>query len=389
MDFAQLADVPVVDAHIHFPHSELLGGLLEVMDAARLARANLVAVPDLQVVNQNPALIWAKAQAPERFYICGALDYTQFWADPASGPRALARQVATLRSIGFDGLKLIEGKPMVRKLLSIPFDGPEYAELWAAVEETGLPVICHLADPEEFWDAAACPDWAHAQGWFYGDGSYPEKEAFYAEIDAVLARRPGLRIVFAHFCFLAADLARAAAFLDAHPAVFFDLTPGVEMYYHFARDPQAARDFFLRYQDRLIFGSDIGASSLGIDPAKDLDRAESLGRAWVVRRFLESEDAFFAPEGVGHWLGMDTGVFRGIGLTKELLRKIYQTNVERLLGAEPAALNMDAAQAELRRQASVVDALAGGRAEQNPAQRVAGALEGGPPDRVIASRGAL
>jgi len=176
-------------------------------------------------------------------------------ANLEQGLEGLAGQIDTLQAIGFDGLKLIEGKPMVRKLLGLPLDGPEYAGLWAALEERAMPVVLHLADPEEFWDADLCPDWARAQDWYYGDGTYPLKEDLYAEIDRVLQRHPRLKLILAHFYFLSADLRRAGAFLDAHPGVCFDLTPGVEMYLNFARGLDAARDFFIRYQDRLIYGN--------------------------------------------------------------------------------------------------------------------------------------
>ncbi len=370
MDFSQFADIPVVDGHIHFPHLELMDDVLAVMETTRLARANLVSVLDLQTINQNPALIHFKAHHPDRVSICGALDYTQVWADIAHAPEVLANQVATLKAIGFDGLKLIEGKPMVRKLLGIPFDGPQYAGLWAALEEQGFPVVFHVADPEEFWDAEHCPDWARAQGWFYGDGTYPLKEDLYAEVDRVLERHPGLKIMFAHFYFLSADLTRAGEFLDAHPHVCFDLTPGVEIYLNSARNLDAAHDFFVKYQDRLGYGTDIGASAIQSDPSQRLDRAESLGRAWVVRRFLEADEPFAAPEGMRHSLGMDSEGFHGIALPPDVLEKIYRLNFERLFGPAPAPLNRDAALTELERQASVIDAQAGGEPVESPARRV-------------------
>jgi predicted TIM-barrel fold metal-dependent hydrolase len=377
MNLADFSDVPVVDGHIHFPRPELMDDILGVMEATGVARANLVAVPDPQTVNQNPALIHFKAHHPNRVYICGALDYTQLWTDAARGPGALADQIATLQAIGFDGIKLIEGKPTVRKLLGLPLDAAEYAGLWAALEEKGLPAVLHAADPEEFWDPERCPDWAQARDWFYGDGTYPLKEDLYAEVDRVLARHPDLDLVLAHFYFLSADLVRAAAFLDAHPRVCFDLTPGVEMYLNFARDLDAAYDFFVRYQDRLIYGTDIGASAMAVESQDGLDRAESLGRAWVVRRFLETDGAFSAPEGVGHGLGMDASGFCGIALPPAVLEKVYRANFERIFGPAPAPLSREAAMAELERMAAVLDAMAGGEPVDSTARRVARGLAAG------------
>jgi len=374
VDFEGFIDIPVVDAHIHFPYPGLMDDILQVMADTGVARANLVATPDLQMVNQNPALIHFKVSHPERVTVCGALDYTQVFADVSRAAETLAAQVAALKAIGFDGLKLVEGKPMVRNMIPLAFDGPEYAGMWTALEAHDLPVVFHVGDPEEFWNAERCPDWARDQGWFYGDGIYPAKEDLYAEVDRVLARHPGLRIIFAHFYFLSADLARAGAFLDAHPSVFFDLTPGVEMYLNFARQVEAARDFFIAYQDRLIYGTDIGASAFLRDQAPQLDIQESLGRAWVVRKFLETDEVYGAPEGVGHWLGMDATGFHGIALPREVLERIYRTNVERVFGTAPVPLDREAALAELERMAAVIDAQAEAPVE-SPARQVAKSLK--------------
>jgi predicted TIM-barrel fold metal-dependent hydrolase len=375
MDFAHL-DIPLTDGHIHFPHPALLDDLLAVMEAAGVVRAHLVAVPDLQFVNQNAALIHAKAHHPDRFTLCGALDYTRVFADPSRASEILGAQIGTLQAIGFDGLKLIEGKPMVRKLVGLPLDGPQYAAMWAELEERGFPVVLHVADPEEFWNPDRCPGWARERDWFYGDGTYPAKEALYTEIDQVLARHPRLKLILAHLYFLSADLARAGAFLDAHPSVCFDLTPGVEMYFNFGRDLEASRDFFLGRADRLIFGTDVGASAIGQDPDAPLDRAESLGRIWVVRQFLETDAAFAAPAGVGHWMGEDGGGFHGIALPHEVLRRIYTANAERIFGSAPAPLDPEAARVELERQAASIDAMAGGGPVDSPARRVARDLGG-------------
>ncbi len=107
-------------------------------------------------------------------------------ADPQRAVESLAGQVNTLWAIGRDGLKLIEGKPMVRKLLHLPLEDPVYAGMWAALEARDFPLLLHLADPEEFWHPKRPHPWAHERGWFYGDGTYPQEEALYAEVAQTL-----------------------------------------------------------------------------------------------------------------------------------------------------------------------------------------------------------
>ncbi len=86
MDFSRFADIAAVGGHVHFPHPRLMDDVLWVMETIGLARANLVSVPDLRAINQNPALIHLKAHHPDRAYIGGALDDTHTLADPARAP---------------------------------------------------------------------------------------------------------------------------------------------------------------------------------------------------------------------------------------------------------------------------------------------------------------
>ncbi|RPI87084.1 MAG: hypothetical protein EHM41_06165 [Chloroflexi bacterium] len=326
MDFSAFTSVPIIDSHVHFVHPEKMDEILALMDVVSCNRANLVCIPNRDATTHNPAALYFKEHCPERVYISGALDYLPLLPDFASGPSILAEQVRALKRRGFDGLKLIEGKPEVRKLLPYPLDGPVYAGMWAALEQELFPVVFHVADPDEFWDPEHCPGWARESGWDYSDGSHPSKEALYAEVDQILLRHPELKIIFAHFYFLSGDLERAARFLDNHPNVYFDLAPHIGMYWDFSKQPHEVRDFFIRYQDRILYGTDMDT--------RVLVRSGNGGRwilsiTWLIRSFLEKEGEFATPDGTN---------YQGIGLPRDVLEKIYHANFERIYGALPAAL---------------------------------------------------
>ena len=380
--------IPVIDGHIHFANLEHMGDILKIMGIVPFAKVNLVSVPFPAMLNQNAALIYFKAAAPGKAYLSGGLDYSQVlvdkvqpgqdwgqadWAtvDAEAMSTTLARQVDVLKWVGFDGLKLIEGKPPFRKQVPIPLDAPHYEGMWAALEAHDMPVIFHVADPEEDWDEAHASPWAREHGWFYGDGTFPTKEALYAEVDHVLARHPTLRLVLAHFYFLSADLDRAAAFLDQHPSVCFDLTPGNEMISNFTRNYDAARRFFIDYGDRLVYGTDIATWGL----SRPEGMAHALGTAWAVRMYLEKDTVFEPPDALAHWREPDLAGFRGFALPQDVLASIYHGNFERLFGKEPAALNRDAAIGELARMASQIDRLSGGEDHGNSARDVLRALQ--------------
>ena len=167
MDFTPLADIDIIDGHIHPGHTRWADDVIRFMDAVPLSRVNCVSTPrPPQIINQNPALIYLKAHYPKRFYLSGGLDLVQVAADRGRMSELLAAQVHTLRAIGCDGLKLIEGKPTARKRLDmdLPLDAPEYAGLWATVAELDMPAVYHVADPEEFWDLDRMPDRARKRG---------------------------------------------------------------------------------------------------------------------------------------------------------------------------------------------------------------------------------
>jgi hypothetical protein len=139
------------------------------------------------------------------------------------------------------------------------------------------------------------------------------------------------------------------------------------MYNNLSRN-QGSRDFFLRYQDRLIYGTDTTTGSIEHDGDRGVEIA--LGRGWTVRTFLETDAEFRPPEGLLRWLEADLRGFRGLALPREVLQKIYSANLERIYGPAPAPLDHSAALTEVQRLARLLDERAGGWAARNHARDV-------------------
>jgi len=218
-------------------------------------------------------------------------------------------------------------------------------------------VLWHVNDPEEFWNPEEAPEWAKGPGWLYDD-SFPTKESIYGECERALAKHPKLNVIFAHFYFLSDDLPRAGAFLDRYSNVTIDLAPGIEMLHNFTKRAEAAREFFLKYQDRILFGTDFAPGGVQ-------------SRIWVVRNFLETDEEFHVPTDERLFWPDHREIIRGIKLPKEVLEKIYRGNFERVVSAEPRRLEPRRVLAELDRLTAVQDALG---ATRNTARRVAARL---------------
>jgi len=362
----------MIDCHVHaYGVTNGPQKLEEIRRYVGAERMNVVCTFRPEWVNTNPAAFVTKALYPGKFFIFPALDHANYFSDGSLSPPPLSEQVDRLKAIGADGIKMLENKPTHRKLLDIPVDSLYFEDYFSRVEETGITILWHVADPEEFWDPMRTPKWAKERGWGY-DKTFVDKEQLYAEVENVLIRHPKLKIVFAHFYFLSADLPRLALLFERFEGVHVDLAPGIEMLYNISKDVSAGKDFFTKYADRILFGTDISNE-------QTLD--ESGIRAGIVTRWLETDDEFRVPEEADFLLGApEDGVIRGLALPRDVLQKIYADNFVRLVGESPCPLNPGLAAEECIRLAHEVSSMTGRRTDEVEASRAVKILAQGIPE---------
>lgn len=324
--------IKIIDSHSHASKIESIGYLARMADKHNFSKFCVLSISSNGIAHLKENLICALAKIMHKgkVYAYGGLYYPED-SRPGDGD-ALLEQAVRLKQIGFDGMKMLEGKPDVRKKTGLPLDSPVYDKYYGFLEEEGIPLTYHVGDPRIFWDKDKAPDWAVREGWVYIDGTFSSKDSLYKEATGFLTKFPKLKVTFAHFFFMGEEgVKRASEFLDRWPCVNFDLTPGIEMYGSFSEDPESWREFFIKYQDRIIFGTDNG-----------LD--ESLVYIDVVKRFLETYDEFRVRE-------MN---IEGIGLEQSILGKIYCRNFERTAGVTPARLNPEMLEEEIERIIHIV-----------------------------------
>jgi hypothetical protein len=339
MEINDFCSSPLIDCHIHYPHISQLSNLMQICDRLKIERLNIVCTPDRLRLSLVPDALHLKAHYPERVFVFGGLDVSAYFRAPDHVGAYFAASLDLLSAVGCDGIKMIEGKPDMRKMLPIPpFDSEVFAPYWEKMAQIQMPLLFHVNDPEEFWHAGQVPDWASQRGWFYGDGSFINNEAQYTEIFNVLAKNPNLKVIFAHFFFLSAQLPRLADLLERYPNVYIDLTPGIEMYRNFSDAIGKTREFFIKYQDRILFGTDIGARALLASSQTDIHISESQERVSLIRNFLENPNEFYLRPGGGFLFGDLKTPFLGLGLPEPVLQKIYHQNFEIVVGTAPRPL---------------------------------------------------
>lgn len=321
----------MVDSHHH-----MVGGYGEglefyeiyerLLEAEGLQAMNVVMIPQWceENITQNQQAILLKTLYPGKFYAYAGFDY---YMPKGIRQKDLELQARQYLDMGFDGIKMVELKPMIYKQLGGPVLSSEtYEGMWKVMEESGAPVLFHMGDPETYWDKKRCTKLALESGWFCGDGTFPPLEDFYENLERVLDKHPGLNISLAHFYFLSDQIERAEKTMERYPSVRFDLTPGREMYENFSKKPDEWRDFFIRYQDRILYGTDNGWVTE--TPEEKFETAAE--NAAVQHRFLQTADIF---EGYGFTV-------KGLNLPEKVLEKIYYKNFENMAGKSPKDLDV-------------------------------------------------
>lgn len=343
LNFAKFINAKIVDGHLHFENVSFIKETFNFFQTLKVEKLGIVSYAHPKKVNSNPQALCFKAMYPEDVYIMGGLDYTGVKSySKRRTEKELADQLLKMIEIGFDGVKLLETKPTMYKEMPFSIDSSIYNSFFALLEEHQLPIFWHVADPEEFWDKEKIPPDAKKRGWDYTDGTYPSKEKLYSQVENVLDKFPRLKIVFAHFYFLSRDLSRAEAIMDTYPGVNFDITPGSEMYYNFSEDSKKAREFFIKYQDRILFGDDTAIRGKGIQ------KRQITEKIFFMRNFLETDEEFSMIQGDENFLSKG-GKIRGIELPQVVLEKIYSENFFRIAGKKPRSLNISLAKGECHR----------------------------------------
>lgn len=303
----------IIDAHVHVFGDSIydVDRLVKQQQEFGYVTSNLLSCECMDDAAQNALLIYLKLKYPDYYTFGGFLyrfDYPY------------AEEAKRLMDIGFDGIKMVENKPNIRKKLNMPTNDKRYDEFYAYMEREKIPMIVHVADPEEFWDKDKIPVWAIEAGFFYGDGTYVDKETIYSELFDVLNRYPKLNISMAHFLFLSDDRERLASLMETYPNMKLDIVAGTEMYFNFSKDVDAWREFFITYQDRILFGTD------NCEP-NDMEIAR------IINRF---ENEFLTKTGeIPAW----DQTMKGIGLSADVLSKIYRMNFLHFAGEIPKKID--------------------------------------------------
>jgi predicted TIM-barrel fold metal-dependent hydrolase len=317
---------PVIDAHNHLS-LEGFGGwdkrpvsqLLDILDEADVrVYVDLDGGWGEDILETH--LDHFKAAAPERFRVYGGVAWEKW---PEYGDKFgewAADRLRKQAARGAQGLKIwkplgLQVRDQHNNLVAV--DDSRLDPVWATAGELKLPVTIHIADPVAFFDPVDSSNerWEelHANpDWQFPSPPYPSFMSILNAFANLVRRHKQTIFVGAHVGCYAENLEWVGQLMDRCPNFFVDISERIG---ELGRQPYAARRFFLKYADRILFGTDRPVEER-IYP--------------VYYRFLETDDEYFSygneePPRQGRWK------IYGMYLPDDVLQKVYFKNAERII----------------------------------------------------------
>lgn len=308
------AKYPFIDIHSHqFRMAEQdLSGLIRDMDAMNMGI--MINLSGGSGERLKGAIANVNEHYPNRFGVFANVEFDgvgrEDWGDNA------ARQLEDDVKNGAKGLKIYKSLGLRNTDINgkrLTIDDPRLDPVWDKCAELGIPVLIHAADPKQFWD----PMDANNERWLElktrpgrkrSDTDPAPWQQIIDEQHNLFRKHPKTTFINAHMGWYANDLKKLGELLDEMPNMYVGIAAVIA---ELGRQPRFAHDFFVKYQDRILFGKD----------------------SWVPDEFptyfrvLETADEYFPYHKKYHafW------AMYGLDLPDEVLKKVYYKNALKIV----------------------------------------------------------
>ena len=325
------AKYPVIDMHFHFLSDFITESDRKILQPDSLIKAmdslNIKIIIGNDGQNIEELLKKYHDRYPNRF-----LDFTTLMTGnwPYTD-KFMASRPAKLEELVKDGLSGIGEFPKelglkIRdtsgKLINV--DDSRLDPIWEKAGELGIPILWHVADPiaffqpvnrfnERFIELSKYPEWS------YAGPNFPSRDSLFKHRENVIKKHPNTIFIGAHLGWNTYDLDYCGYLLDKYPNYYVEFGTVLS---ELGRQPYTARKFFIKHQDKIVFGTDGGGL---------------FDHGWTIEKyyrtyfeFLETENEYFdyplkGAINQGNW------EIYGINLPDTVLQKIYYKNAEKIL----------------------------------------------------------
>jgi len=315
---------PFIDVHNHqfsMP-SQNLSSLVKDMDALNMmVMVNLSGRGRGTAEHLEGSIKNVKEYFPKRFIVFTNMDFSAI--DDPEWQKRMLQQLENDVKLGASGLKIYKSLGMYNedsKGNRIKIDDPRIGPIWDKCGELGIPVLIHSADPKSFWD----PFDKNNERWLElkthpnrkrGDTDPAPWEEIIKEQHNLFKQHPRTKFINAHLGWYGNDLKKLGELLDQFPNMYTEIGAVIA---ELGRQPRVAREFLIKYQDRVMFGKD----------------------SWVPDeyatyfRVLETADDYFPYHKRYHAFWR----MYGLNLPDDVLKKIYYKNALKIIPNIDASL---------------------------------------------------
>jgi len=320
----ELAALHPIDAHVHlFKTDPAFQAMLE--------RLNLEV---LNILVMDDTLVYRKQLQPQiadalslmrsshgRIALCTTFDPYAF--DSRSFPADAIKQINQDFSDGALAVKIWKNIGMEIKDRSgkyVMADDPKFQPIYRDIEGHGKTLLVHQAEPDVAWGPPdpSDPSWSYYREnpqWYVADKpGFPSKQAILAARDRILEQNPKLRVVGVHLGSMERSLDDIAQHLDRYPNFAIDVAARMEYLMLMPREP--VRQFLIRYQDRILYGTDLDLLATAKIPEALKDWQSTYTRDW---KFLATDEI----------LKVHGNQLTGLNLPPSVLNKIFHDNAKR------------------------------------------------------------
>jgi len=301
---------PIFDAHTHIGEPETIDTMLKIEDEFGVAA-------QIGIVHSKDGFEYAREKYPERFVFAKYLslrDIAHYNVEP------VIDDILKTKDEGYSLAKTWFGPRWRDYIEDVPnnfrIDSPKLDPVFQTLEDCELPLLIHVADPDTYFQL------------HYQDASkYGTKEDNLNQLEGVLEKHPRLLFQIPHFGAQPEihRLSNLSGWLDRYPNVILDTASSRWMARELSKDTIKAREFLVKYGERILFGTDLSAHRGDM---------EYFGTRYLAQRLLWESDVQSEPLPFEDADTKDSGgtFINGIDLPLTVLKNLYWDNAIRVYG---------------------------------------------------------
>lgn len=317
---------------IHFHYNTFNPHYLELADSLNFMLVSPNVDAGMPIDEQLEIAAALKRAHPDKFAFLGTFSVNNF------GSRNFAGEVNTCidqcLKAGASGIKIWKNIGMVLKDSTgsyIMTDHPAFEPIFRRMDTDHIPVMAHLGEPKNCWLPVNEMTLGNDRGYYKSHPQYhmylhPEAPSYNAQLEArdnLLEKYPSMKVVGAHLGSMEWNVDEIARRLERFPNFDVEISGRIgHLQYQALNEREKVRSFMIKYQDRIMYGTDV---TLNETDGQFTISTDELRELWY------DQWLFLATDSVISVNDLDGQKVKGLQLPRKVIDKIYQKNAERFL----------------------------------------------------------